>query len=117
MEKKNVMAEEMEEVVVNEVINEAANEEVAEIVEKPIKKVTKPTAEKKEVVRVEMPQKNEEGKYGEDSVFSKEQFAQMLADAGMEKRSAVGQSSMFYKGDTPDTKVYRDWETDRKSVV
>ena len=122
MEMKNVIDEvlEVENVVVENVaenvIEDVAEEVVVDVMdeqtdvvqepEKPIKKVvTKFTTEKKEVIRIEMPSKNDEGKYEETAIFSKEQFAQMLADAGMEKRSAVGQSSIFYKGDSPDTKV------------
>ena len=62
----------------------------------------------KEIVIVDMPEKVEiEGRlvYPLTAVFSKAQFAQMLADANMDARASVGQSSMFFKGADVDTKV------------
>ena len=60
---------------------------------------------KKEEVIVELPATNENGLFTADTVFTKEQFAQMLKNAGMDARSANGQASIFYKGSSPDVKI------------
>src|SRR5574344_1498938 len=96
LEVENVVVENVAEDVIENVAEEVivdVMDEQTDVVPEPEKKikkvVTKFTAEKKEVIRIEMPEKNEDGKYEETAIFTKEQFAQMLADAGMEKRSAV----------------------------
>lgn len=59
----------------------------------------------KEVKVVVMPPKNENGLYPKETVFNKEQYAQLLRNTGMESRSCVAQSTVFFKGAQPDTKV------------
>lgn len=65
------------------------------------KTVTK-EKEKKVVV---MPEKLESGLYSKETKFTKEQYAQLLIETGMEARSCVAQSTLFFKGSQPDTKV------------
>jgi hypothetical protein len=65
------------------------------------KAVTK-EKEKKVVV---MPEKLESGLYSKETKFTKEQYAQLLIETGMEARSCVAQSTLFFKGAQPDTKV------------
>lgn len=60
------------------------------------------TKEEKIVV---MPEKLENGLYSKETKFTKDQYAQLLKDIGMEARSAVAQSTVFFKGVTPDSKV------------
>ena len=52
-----------------------------------------------------MPEKLESGLYSKEVRFTKEQYAQLLKDIGMESRSAVAQSTVFFKGAVVDTKV------------
>ena len=60
---------------------------------------------KKEEKIVVMPDRLENGLFSKETRFTKDQYAQLLKDIGMEARSAVAQSTVFFKGTAPDSKV------------
>lgn len=65
----------------------------------------KPVTKEKEKKVVVMPEKLESGLYSKETKFTKEQYAQLLMETGMEARSCVAQSTVFFKGTVVDTKV------------
>jgi hypothetical protein len=65
----------------------------------------KTVTKEKEKKVVTMPEKLESGLYSKETKFTKEQYAQLLIETGMEARSCVAQSTLFFKGAVVDTKV------------
>lgn len=65
----------------------------------------KTVTKEKEKKVITMPERLESGLYSKETKFTKEQYAQLLIETGMEARSCVAQSTLFFKGAVVDTKV------------